>query len=160
VAVRVFQMVGLLVFLKAKGCPFPVMLKRTRGSVLEENSCFKMPAFGAFRMALLFRSCKWGPVSCFSLGTSLEARLLSVFPRSLPPFLPFLVSLYGHFLRHLLLARLVCSDSSASVVYPATSFTDAFDPNICIGIDYVSVLFPVTSSSNVVSQPERASIEV
>jgi hypothetical protein len=97
-------MVGLLVFLRAKGCPFPVMLKRTRGSVLEKNSRFKMPEFGAFRMALLFQSYEWGPRSCFSLGTSLEARLLSVFPRSLPSFLPFLVSLYGPFLRCLLLA--------------------------------------------------------
>jgi hypothetical protein len=136
------------------------MVKRTRGSVLEENSRFKMPAFGAFRMALLFRSYKWGPVSYFSLGTSLEARLLSVFRRSLPPFLPFLVSLYGHFLRRLLLARLVCSNFSASVVYPATSFTDAFDPSICIGIGSAFVLFPVTSSSNAFSRPECAGIEV
>jgi hypothetical protein len=153
-------MVGLLVFVKAKGCPFPVMLKRTRGLVLEENCRFEMPTFGGLRMALLFRSCTWGPVSCFSLGTSLEARLLSVFPCSLPPFLPFLFSLYGHFLRCLLPARLVCSDSSTSVVYPATSFTDAFDPSICMGIDSASVLFPVMSSSNVVGRPERAGIEV
>jgi hypothetical protein len=34
------------------------------------------------------------------------------------------------FLRGLLLARLVCSDSSASVVYPVTSFTDAFDQSM------------------------------
>jgi hypothetical protein len=160
VAVKVFWMVGLVVFLKAEGYPFPVMLKRTRGSVLEEESRFKMPAFGTFRMVLLFLSCQWGPVSCFSLGTSLEARLLSVFPRSLPSFLPFLVSLYGHFLRCLFLARPVCSDSFASVVYPATSFMDAFDPNICIGIDSASVLFPVTSSSKVVSRPKCAGIEV
>jgi hypothetical protein len=153
-------MVGLLVFLKAKGCPFPVMLKRTRGLVLEKKCRFKMLAFCALRMALLFRSYEWGPVSCFSLGTSLEARLLSVFPRSLPPFLPFLVSLYGHFLKCLLPTRLVCSDSSASVVYRATSFTDAFDPSICIGIDSASVIFPVMSSSNVVGRPERAGIEV
>ncbi len=30
VAVRVFWMVGLLVFLKAKGCPFPVVLKENK----------------------------------------------------------------------------------------------------------------------------------
>jgi len=70
VVVRVFRMVGLLIFLKAKGCPFLVILKRRRGSVLEENSLFRIPAFGAFRMTLLFGSCRWGPASCFSLGTS------------------------------------------------------------------------------------------
>ncbi len=69
-AVRVFRMVSPLVFLWAKGCPFPVIIKRRRGWVLEENSLFGIPTFGAFRMTLLFGSCRWGLASCFSLGTS------------------------------------------------------------------------------------------
>ncbi len=80
--------------------------------------------------------------------------------RFLPPFLPFLDSLYGLFLKGLLLARLVYSDSSTFVVYPATSFTDAFDPSICIGIDSVSILYLVTSSANALNRPECADIEV
>jgi hypothetical protein len=80
VVVRVFRMVGLLIFLKARGCPFPVMLKRTRGSVLEENSRFKVPAFGAFRMALFFRSYQWGPASCFLLGPPWKPACSPSFP--------------------------------------------------------------------------------
>jgi hypothetical protein len=63
-------------------------------------------------------------------------------------------------LRALLLARLVCSDSFASLIYPATSFTDVFDSNICIGIDFASVFYPVTSSANALNRPECAGIEV
>jgi hypothetical protein len=160
VAVRVFRMVGLLIFLKAKGCPFPVILKRRRGSVLEENSLFGILAFGAFQMTLLFESRRWGPASCFSLGTSPWKPACSP---SFPVFFPvstFPCFFVRSFLRALLLARLVCSDSFASVVYPATSFTNTFDSSICIGMDSTSVLYPVTSSANVLDRLECADIEV
>ncbi len=49
----VFQMVSLIVFLKAKGYPFKVLLKRTRGLVLKEKFLFGTSAFGIFRMILL-----------------------------------------------------------------------------------------------------------
>jgi hypothetical protein len=49
----VFQMVSLIVFLKAKGYPLKVLLKRTRGLVLKENFLFGISAFGIFRMILL-----------------------------------------------------------------------------------------------------------
>jgi len=49
----VFQMVSLIVFLKAKGYPFKVLLKRTRGLVLKEKFLFGVSAFGIFRMILL-----------------------------------------------------------------------------------------------------------
>ncbi len=49
----VFQMVSLIVILKAKGYPFKVLLKRTRGLVLKENFLFGISAFGIFRMILL-----------------------------------------------------------------------------------------------------------
>jgi hypothetical protein len=49
----VFQMVSLIVFLKAKGYPFKVLLKRTRGLVLKEKFLFGISAFGIFRMILL-----------------------------------------------------------------------------------------------------------
>jgi hypothetical protein len=49
----VFQMVNLIVFLKAKGYPFKVLLKRTRGLVLNEKFLFGISAFGIFRMILL-----------------------------------------------------------------------------------------------------------
>ncbi len=49
----VFQMVCLIVFLKAKGYPFKVLLKRTRGLVLKEKFLFGISAFGIFRMILL-----------------------------------------------------------------------------------------------------------
>jgi hypothetical protein len=45
-------MVSLIVFLKAKGYPFKVLLKRTRGLVLKET--FGILAFGIFRMILLW----------------------------------------------------------------------------------------------------------
>jgi len=49
----VFQIVSLIVFLKAKGYPLKVLLKRTRGLVLKENFLFEISAFGIFRMILL-----------------------------------------------------------------------------------------------------------
>jgi hypothetical protein len=49
----VFQMVNLIVFLKAKGYPLKVLLKRTRGLVLQEKFLFGISAFGIFRMILL-----------------------------------------------------------------------------------------------------------
>jgi len=49
----VFQMVSLIVFLKAKAYPFKVLLKRTRGLVLKEKCLFGIFAFGIFRMILL-----------------------------------------------------------------------------------------------------------
>ncbi len=49
----VFQMVSLIVLLKAKGYPFKVLLKRTRGLVLKEKFLFGISAFGIFRMILL-----------------------------------------------------------------------------------------------------------
>jgi len=48
----VFQMVSLIVFLKAKGYPFKV-LKRTRGLVLKEKFLFGISTSGIFRMILL-----------------------------------------------------------------------------------------------------------
>ncbi len=50
----VFQMVSLIVFLKAKGYPLKVLLKRTRGLVLKEKFVFGISAFGIFRMILLW----------------------------------------------------------------------------------------------------------
>jgi hypothetical protein len=44
----VFQMVRLIVFLKAKGYPFKVFLKRTKGLVLNEKLMFGISAFGIF----------------------------------------------------------------------------------------------------------------
>jgi hypothetical protein len=49
----VFQMVSLIVFLKAKGYPSKVLLKRTRGLVLQAKFLFGISAFGIFRMILL-----------------------------------------------------------------------------------------------------------
>jgi hypothetical protein len=49
----VFQMVSLIVFLKAKGYPLQVLLKRTRGLVLKEKFLFGISAFSIFRMILL-----------------------------------------------------------------------------------------------------------
>jgi len=46
-------MVSLIVFLKAKGYPLKVLLKRTRWLVLEEKFLFGIYAFGIFRMILL-----------------------------------------------------------------------------------------------------------
>jgi hypothetical protein len=39
-------MVSLIVFLKAKGYPFKILLKRTRGLVLNEKFLFGISAFG------------------------------------------------------------------------------------------------------------------
>jgi hypothetical protein len=50
----VFQMVSLIVFLKAKGYPLKVLLKRTRGLVLKEKFLFGISTFGIFRMILLW----------------------------------------------------------------------------------------------------------
>jgi hypothetical protein len=49
----VFQMVSLIVFLKATGYPLKVLLKRTRGFLLKEKFLFGISAFGIFRMILL-----------------------------------------------------------------------------------------------------------
>jgi hypothetical protein len=49
----VFQMVNLIVFLKAKGLPLKVLLKRSRGLVLKEKFLFGISTFGIFRMILL-----------------------------------------------------------------------------------------------------------
>ncbi len=49
----VFQMVSLIVFLKAKGYPLKVLLKRTRGLVLKEKFLFRISTFGIFRLILL-----------------------------------------------------------------------------------------------------------
>jgi hypothetical protein len=46
-------MVSLIVFLKAKGYPLRVLLKRTGGLVLKEKFLFGISAFGTFRMILL-----------------------------------------------------------------------------------------------------------
>jgi len=50
----VFQMVSLIVFLKAGGDPLKVLLKRTRGLFLKEKFLFGISAFGIFRMILLW----------------------------------------------------------------------------------------------------------
>jgi hypothetical protein len=50
----VFQMVSLIIFLKAKGYPFKVLLKRTRGLALKEKFLFGISTFGIFRMILLW----------------------------------------------------------------------------------------------------------
>jgi len=50
----VFQMVSLIVFLKARGYPLKVLLKRTRGLVLKEKFLVRISAFGIFRMILLW----------------------------------------------------------------------------------------------------------
>jgi hypothetical protein len=50
----VFQMVSLIVFLKVKGYPLKVLLKRTRGLVLKEKFLFGISTFGIFKM-ILFR---------------------------------------------------------------------------------------------------------
>jgi hypothetical protein len=46
-------MVSLIIFLKTKGYPFKVLLKKTRGLVLKEKFLFGIFAFGIFRMPLL-----------------------------------------------------------------------------------------------------------
>ncbi len=47
-------MVNLIVFLKTKGYPFKVLLKRATGLVLNEKILFRNFAFGIFRMILLW----------------------------------------------------------------------------------------------------------
>jgi hypothetical protein len=49
----VFQMVSLIVFLKAKGYPLKGLLKRTRVLLLKENFLFGISTVGIFRMILL-----------------------------------------------------------------------------------------------------------
>jgi hypothetical protein len=49
----VFQMVSLIVFLKAKGYPLKVLLKRTRGLLLKEKFLFGISTLGISRMILL-----------------------------------------------------------------------------------------------------------
>jgi hypothetical protein len=46
-------MVSLIVFLKAKGYTFEVLLNRTKGLVLKEKFLFGISAFGIFKMLLL-----------------------------------------------------------------------------------------------------------
>jgi hypothetical protein len=49
----VFQMVSLIVFLKAKRHPFKVFLKRSRGLVFNKKLMFGISAFGILRMIFL-----------------------------------------------------------------------------------------------------------
>ncbi len=49
----VFHMVSLRVFLKAKGQPFKVVLKRSRGLVLNEKFLSGILAFGILRIIFL-----------------------------------------------------------------------------------------------------------
>jgi hypothetical protein len=49
----VFQMVSLIVFLKAKAYPLKLLLKRTRGLLIKEKFVFGISAFGIFKMILL-----------------------------------------------------------------------------------------------------------
>jgi hypothetical protein len=50
----VFQMASLVVFLKAKGYPLKVLLRRIRGLVLKEKFMFGIYTFGIFRLILLW----------------------------------------------------------------------------------------------------------
>jgi hypothetical protein len=50
----VFQMVSLIIFLKAKGYLLKVLLKRTRGLLIKEKFLLGISAFGIFRMILLW----------------------------------------------------------------------------------------------------------
>jgi hypothetical protein len=54
----VFQMVSLIVFLKVKGYPLKICLKRTRGLLIKEKFLFGISAFCVFKM-ICFGSCKW-----------------------------------------------------------------------------------------------------
>jgi len=49
----VSQMVSFIVFLKTKGYPLKVLLKRTRGLLLKKKFVFGISAFGIFGMILL-----------------------------------------------------------------------------------------------------------
>jgi hypothetical protein len=46
-------MISLIVFLKAKGYPLKVLLKRTRGLLFKEKILFGISAFGICRMIFL-----------------------------------------------------------------------------------------------------------
>jgi hypothetical protein len=46
-------MVSLIVFLKAKGYPLKILLKRTRRLLLKEKFLFGISLFGIFKMILL-----------------------------------------------------------------------------------------------------------
>jgi hypothetical protein len=50
----VFQMVSLIVFLKAKSYPLRVLLRELEGWFLKKKFLFGMSAFGIFRMILLW----------------------------------------------------------------------------------------------------------
>lgn len=52
--VRVFQVVGLVVFPKATSHPSEIVLRRTTGLVLKGKSLFGIPTFGIFKMTLLW----------------------------------------------------------------------------------------------------------
>jgi hypothetical protein len=49
----VVQMVSLITFLKVKGYPLKILLKRTRGLLIKEKFLFGISAFGVFKMILL-----------------------------------------------------------------------------------------------------------
>jgi hypothetical protein len=49
----VFQKASLIVFLKAKGYPLKILLKRIRGLLLKEKFLFGISLFGIFKMILL-----------------------------------------------------------------------------------------------------------
>jgi hypothetical protein len=76
----VFQMVSLIVFLKAKDYPLKVLLMRTRG-FLKKNSCLEFLLL-AFSERFCFRSCKWG-ASCKPTCS-----------QSFPVLFPFFVSVF------------------------------------------------------------------
>jgi hypothetical protein len=48
----VFQMVSLIVFLKENGYNLKILLKRTRGLLIEEKFLFGISTFGTFKMIL------------------------------------------------------------------------------------------------------------
>jgi hypothetical protein len=50
----VFQMVRLIVFLKVKGYPLKILLKRTRGFLIKEKFIFGISTFGVFRKILFW----------------------------------------------------------------------------------------------------------
>jgi len=46
-------MVSLIIFLKVKGYPLKILLKRTRGLLIKEKFFFGISTFGVFKMILL-----------------------------------------------------------------------------------------------------------
>ncbi len=48
----VFQMVSLIVFLKVKGYPLKILLKRTSGLLIKEKLIFGISTFGVFQKIL------------------------------------------------------------------------------------------------------------